>query len=126
MSDALIGAVASLDHLFQSIRHIAPDRKNGELYYDIAPGWYPLCGLPGTVNPQSGEIVIVQPRPEVIDCLQPCMTAGVIGGFRSVRSAAFMQTDRLPVYAFDFSQTVSRLLATVPIAEHERFEGEPR
>ena len=121
-----ITTLPSFDSLFPELHYLSPASRDGVLYYDIEPGWYPLSGLPGTVSPKSGEIVIVKPCKSLIDRLQLGMTTGVIGGFRSVRSAAWMKQDKLPVFVFDYTRTVSRLLALLPISEHERFERRER
>ena len=48
---------------------------------------------------------------------------GVIGAFRSVRSARFMKDDLLPVYVTDPQHIASPLLALLSYDEHERLES---
>lgn len=89
--------------------------------YAVPSGYYLFGGLPGSLK--NNEVLCVKPKLEVRRLAESVLANGVIGEFRSVRSARLMKHKALPVYVADPFRVSSPLLALLPYAEHERFEG---
>lgn len=122
-TDPLLGILHGLDSLFDRYTMESSRVNGGVNYFPETLGWYPFTGLPGSVDHHGERRLVVSPHPFVIWALQPMMTTGVIGSFRSVRSAYWMKQNLLPVFAYDAHHISNPFVALVPYSEHERFSG---
>lgn len=111
----LFGNLASLDELFSDFAFFPSHRE--------APaGYFPLLGLPGSVDLKGRNFLFAKPRTTICDGVRMRCTNGVIGGFRAVRSAYYMRQGSLPVFAHDLPHHADIHIALVPYHEHDRFE----
>lgn len=112
MNQALLGTLSSLDDLFTDFK-----------FAKTTPhGYVLLHGLPGTVREKDKTFLFARPSAATAYSVFWRCTNQAIGGFRAIRSAQWMQKGLLPVYAYDFTNTTSFLVALIPYSEHERFE----
>jgi hypothetical protein len=93
----------------------------GGRHYPAPDGYYLLCGLPGSLRRNCA--LFVRPHDAVRQAAESRLANGVIGAFRSVRSARYMKDGLLPVYVTDPQRIASPLLALVSYGEHDRFEN---
>lgn len=117
----LIGGIQTdLADLFDDWQYVKV--SNGEARrYEVPLGYYLFGGLPGSLK--DNEVLCVKPKLEVRRLAESVLANGVIGEFRSVRSARLMKHKALPVYVADPLRVSSPLLALLPYAEHDNFEG---
>lgn len=117
----LIGGIQNdFADLFDDWKYVEVCDKDGR-HYVVPPGYYVFGGLPGSLK--DNAILCVKPKLAVRQLAESVLANGVIGEFRSVRSARLMKHKALPVYVADPFRVSSPLLALLPYAEHERFEG---
>lgn len=117
----------TFDDLFEDFLYVeATTGRRGNTQYPAQPGWYFLAGLPGSIllpnkdRPQ-GAALFVKPLLPVLEKAQAGMTNGVIGSFRAVQSAYWLERGLLPVYAIDSHHIANRLIDYVDYAQHGRW-----
>ena len=109
-----------LSELFSDWTFVAVTETGDGRFYTPPKGFYLLSGLPGTFR--FNEALFVRPHIEIRRLAEARMANGVIGAFRSVRSAHYMKQNLLPVFVSDPQRMASPLLALVSYEEHELFE----
>jgi hypothetical protein len=118
-SPLVAGPTVKLESLFADWIYVQVATNPGR-HYPVPDGYYLFHGLPGSLRKDCA--LFVMPHEAVRLAAESRLANGVIGAFRSVRSARFMKDDLLPVYVTDPQHIASPLLALVSYGEHERFE----
>lgn len=117
----LLPGIHTFEELFLDDDFFEPDALMRGRPYVAPRSFYPLSGLPGTIDLRTGSALFVKPSDAVVQVSLPRMTNNSLGSFRAVQSAHWMKEGLLPVFVQDRHMIASVLLAFLPQSEYERF-----